>query len=417
MNNVANPKTEVKIPWLAVFALMAAILFQEVPYVPKILGGNPTVLPFMALFALALRKFPLSLPRRHAPMVFGIAAFFLIQAAYRFFGISTSGLGRYTNTIAFFFFFAAMPVVHRMGKLQKRWVFGTVMGTMLFTIVDNIVMFHRFGFTYYSRMVEFDSSVSNAVNTQYTTAVMLLAGICLMAFLHDRSKRLLWGGGFILLNYFNCAVTQRAIALILSFTLFVLIVIFNRKRKTSANLLILFLGFAGIWMLENHETVLSYLGDLLTSDRLARRLQQISNMMDSGDITAAGGSMTGRYNLTMRSLETWTSSVGRFFLGAGDHYIDNTIIGNHCQWIDLLAQYGIVVAGMVYALVYGMLRLLVGRLDLPAGPLLRQVLVLCGIFLARGFLGAVFFGTIGIQLFIVLPLAIDYLKKKREVPR
>lgn len=405
-----------KIPWLTMFSLLGIIVFQEIPYIPKRLGGNPTVLPFVALFFVSLRWVNIRIPRKRFLLLVGILGYFLVQAVYRFLGISSSGLGRYTNTIVFFTVFAAMPLLRFMSERQKCWIFFTTLGTMVLTIVNNIVMFRRYGFAFYEHILEMESVLTNAVNTQFTTATMLLAGTTFIALLHDHKRRLWWAGLFLLLNYFNNAVVQRTIAVLLSLVIYTLVIIYHRRRAFWANFLIVMGAIAVGLALENFELLLDVAQRFIPSDRIVARLQQISNMLASGDIWAAGGSMTGRYRLSMQSLETWTSSFSAFFLGVGDHWDNNLLIGNHCQWFDLLAQYGIVVAGVVFGCILSMLKMLMGMLPIPSGtPLRRQVCVLCVIFVVRGFLGAVLFGTIGIQMFIILPLVVSYLEKRKEV--
>ena len=405
------------IGWTPIIVLSIVIIMQEIPYIPKALGGNPTQVPFMLLFVALVYLREITIYRRNFLFFICTVMYLAVAFGYKLAGISSAGIGNYVNPIAYFFFFIAMKSVFpRMNMQQKKFIFGLVITTMLFTMVSNWIMYMRYGFYYFSRLTQIDNIVTNAVSTQYTSAIMLMSGISLICFLHAKENRILWLIWILILNLFNILVTQRMIALILSIAMYPLIIIFNRKLKAQTVILMILLAVLLIVALENYSAVISFVSRYISSERFRLRLNQISRVLNARDIEQGVGSLSARYNLILTSLRTWLRSPRSFLLGVGDHRSTYSIIGNHSQFFDVLGQYGIIVALMLYYSVYKTMKEIFNVISLKKGtPLYRQVLVICWIFVIRGIIGFVLFGTIAIQMFIILPIAISFINEKEEI--
>ena len=276
-------------------------------------------------------------------------------------------------------------------------------------------MYNRFGAYYYEQLRSTERIVTNAVNTQYATSVMLMSGTMLICFFRAKRHRILWLSLFFVLFLFNLLVTQRSIALLLSILLYALITVFHYRNSLFRNILIILGGIVLIVVIINYAVVIDYLIRHISSDRIVQRLYQIRNAMDAQDIQEAGGSLTARYNLIMVSIRSWLSSVSSFFFGIGDHRINNLRIGNHSNFFDSLGQYGIFGALILFYSVFKTLKNTVAGLHLQRrSTLYRQVLSLMLIVVARSLIGAILVGSISIQLFIVLPISLSMVQEYEE---
>ena len=144
------------------------------------------------------------------------------------------------------------------------------------------------------------------------------------------------------------------------------------------------------------------------------------SLLQSGSMEATGGSLAFRYNLILTSLGTFTSSLGAFVLGVGDHRVSvhsaDLLIGNHSQLLDTFARYG-VVGGACFVWLLAHLKKGMCRISrLPAGTLLRtQMLVLFVFFLLRTLLGTTLIGSVAAQLFVTIPLTVSLLAPRMGV--
>ena len=400
-----------RLGWAPLIAVTIVIIMLEIPYIPKLLGGNPALIPFMLLFWAGTFFRRISIKRRNLAFSICVIVYFSVSFLYKIVGISTAGIGNYINPIAYFFCFSVMnKSIDNMSRTQKLFLFWTIILTVCFTMASNWILYNRYGNVYF-RISQYVDTLTNNVNTQYTVAVMLLSGISLICFLHTRNNKLLWIVIFIITNLFNFFVTQRGIVLLLSVAMFALIIVFNRKRQSASMVLLLVVGIFLILAIFYFDAMIEIVGRFIHSDRLMMRLYQISRALSAGDINEGGGSLSARFRLYMQSIETWLRSTSNFLFGVGDHKATNTVIGNHSQLTDLLGQYGLFVALATYYAVYRTLKEALRKLRLEKrSPIYFQVVIVYLIFAVRGVLGYVLFGTIGVQLFLMLPIAISLLK-------
>lgn len=402
--------------WGSVWLLSIIIILNEIPYTARILFRNATVLPFMALFLLFSFSYRNILTRRNCFFAFALFFLVLIQMFYKAVGISTSGFGVYVNVYSHFFFFFAMFAVFRMSEKQKAVLFSVLVGSILFSVIENTLLYRRLGFDYFMDYVENESILSNATSTQFSVAIMLMSGITLICILKAKHHRGLWIALFIVLVCFNIFVAQRATNLILAVVLCGYILLVNQKHRIYADVLMVLCMIVIVIAILNYGAVIDFVSNAIGSARISEKLSQIKRAMDAGDVMQGRGSLTARYVLYTRSLETWLSSFSTFLFGVGEHYEDNTLIGNHSQVCDSLGQYGIVGATLIFYTVYWTLKNLVRHLPIKKqSSTYRQVMAVLVVFAIKGVLGSVLYGAIAIQLFIFLPIALSYVEKGEHV--
>ena len=89
--------------WLETGLLALIIILHEIPVIPKILGGNPTIVPFMMLFlGLIFIRRKIRIRKKNLLFAFAMIVFASFQILYKVVHISTTGIGMYVNMVAFF---------------------------------------------------------------------------------------------------------------------------------------------------------------------------------------------------------------------------------------------------------------------------------------------------------------------------
>ncbi len=400
-------------PWVSVYLLAILVLLNEVPVIARSLLGNATEVPFIVLFFLFTLRGKISIRKENFRFALCFAILWALKLSYKMLGISSTGWGIYINDFTYYFFcFAMLLALPRMDEKQKRFVFAVIIITVLFSSIQNMILHERLGSRLFHSLSN-STNVNNITSTQFSSAAMLMSGTSLICFLHGKKKKYLWLVLFIVLIWFNLTVAERAINMIMTAIMVVMIIIFNRRRRIIVNLLLVLMTVIFVVIILNYGVVIDYISNLIGSDRITMKLNQIKRAFDAGDIVAGGGSLAARYRLYMLSVRTWLSSFTNFLVGIGEHYGSHNWIGNHSQFLDVLGQYGLIGAPLLFYVVAWTLKKVFFILQVNKGiPIYRQVSAVCAIFVIRGILGVVMCGTIAIQMFLFLPLAVSYVLKE-----
>lgn len=175
--------------------------------------------------------------------------------------------------------------------------------------------------------------------------------------------------------------------------------------STVLIILLLFIVFIPLmgWVMEH-----------LQSERLAERLNDLVDFKQSGgnlnDVKE--GSFTARIMLAQTSLNTFLSSPISILIGIGDHTqafggdLVKSGIGNHSEFVDVLARFGLVGAFIFWNIMrryYQMMKRLSCRREV-----LKYVNVLFWIIIISGILNLLFVPTMLLFMYIVLPLIVEF---------
>ena len=404
------------VSWFSVIALSLLIIVQEIPFLQRQVGGYWLYVPFILLLGISTVSRRINLKRSNVGFVLSTLFYFGIAFLYKLVGISSAGYGHDIHPILFYVLFLSMFFVIDMNRTQKIYTLWIISLSMFVTVITNIIDFRRLGDTYFDAFrYETFLNTTNIIPTQYSGALMLMGGVLLIAILHDSNliRKSIWIVLFVISNLFNLLVMQRTITLIFSIAMYALIILFNARQRAFVSLLTLVGAVGLIVVILNYETVLTYVGQLFGDSRIAAKLNQITRYLNSGDIQEAGGSLTARYNLYFTSISTWLGSMRSFLFGIGDHISSNRRIGNHSQFFDVLGQYGVLGAVPLYYSVYRTMKSCMQILSVPSkSPIFYQCLVICVIFVARGFFGNVLFEYIAVRLFVFFPIIISLIGEK-----
>lgn len=397
---------------------MASLTFLIVSLLTPVIGRNiprAILLLAMAGFGCSVAKRVVLLTKREKITLSFLALYMVIIAAYRVLGVSSAALYYYFNIVQFFFFLGAIILIHKsLFKNQVVFLLVVSIGTILVNLVSNVYLFFKHGSRTYIKLFN-TTPLSNAINTQYSTAIMLLS--C-MLFVWACYQRKLY---FRLIGYsisaciflFIVCISQRMITLVFTVLLYFLLACYglftllnkrlSRKQMTIVVLiLVVVIAVCFIFSIP----ILGFIRSCLPSDRLVQRINQIIRFLKTGDITLAGGSLSKRYELIMTSWNTFTASYGNFLLGVGDHRVTNELIGNHSLFFDELARYGVLFAPVMYVLLYRSIKTVIGLAHSKSDSAKNDwpLYIIMLIFVLRAFIGAVFDSSIGIVIFIIIPL-------------
>jgi len=134
-------------------------------------------------------------------------------------------------------------------------------------------------------------------------------------------------------------------------------------------------------------------------------------LIDAEASEANVGTVTGRTNLILLSINTWLDNIVNFVLGIGDHRAQfdasSTGIGQHSEFLDLLAKYGL----LGFISLFFFLKNTIKYFCSIFTPEYRlQVSCVFVIFILCGLTKGVFFPRIGCALFLLFPLCSTVIK-------
>ncbi len=259
--------------------------------------------------------------------------------------------------------------------------------------------------------VEDDSSlITNAWNS---SMYMLVSGLCLIAMLNIKAifPKIISFFLLLLTLYLNFMVLQRATNIFFTILELALILIFNLRNKYVIALLVAFSVVSSILLFNANllVDVLDRFGSVM-SDRVVKRVETISFLLEYEDVSAAGGSIEARNNLMMRSWDTFTSSFPSFVFGVGAHRGTYDKIGNHSFFLDTLASYGIIGGALMFLYFKNQFKIMVCRLNrLSERVLYMQIVVVFAMYILRNFYGVLAVANVNYILLIYIPLFCNYI--------
>lgn len=267
------------------------------------------------------------------------------------------------------------------------------------------------------------SKAMNLADTGFIAVCLFYIGMLVMVIdnMKGRFHRLLMLEAMLIIAFFILFVNTRGTATLLFGVMFVGLFLakFEPKRANvrsyyvAAILILIFVGTFIIiplllWLLENME-----------SKRLAERLEDVMSFMSSkGNVNSVSdtGSMGARIALSQTSLNTFFSNPINMLIGIGDHTVEigmdlhKTGIGNHSEFIDVLARYGLVGAFVFIKILKSYYQNL--KSIATCRSVMKYVNVVFLIFVLYGFLNNCFIPIIHIFMFIIFPIVIMIINQK-----
>lgn len=253
-------------------------------------------------------------------------------------------------------------------------------------------------------------------NAWYGSLYMLITGLSLIFFLNVKSfmPRIIALFVFLLTLFLNFVVLQRGTNVIFTAAEIFLILIFIIKKKSIVyTLFTIILGVVIMFASSSNDTLLkvsSWLADVSPSERLSLRFDQISMALAYEDIAASGRSMSQRSDLMEISWNTFTSGLGHFFFGVGEHDQANEVIGHHSFILDTLARYGVIGGILLFIYFKKQYQILMSYVDKKRDwTLYMQCAVVFLFYVLRNFYGVLSYSLVNLVLLVLFPLTIQYI--------
>lgn len=303
-----------------------------------------------------------------------------------------------------------------------RWFSGRELSTVYLTIFASIVLLLLLFIIGGRDLLAAgeDAEAGLVANAWYGALYMLLSGLSLIVILNVKKflPRIIALALLVLTLYLNIAILQRGTNVLMTFAELGLILLFLIKRKTVViSLSVLIVPFVLIAFLsDNMIYIFDWLAEVIPSERLAERFNQISMALTYESIESSGGSLSARNSLMGVSWNTFTSSFGHFLFGAGEHANDNLIIGHHSFILDTLASYGIIGGILLFFYYIKQYKIFMSFLDKKKEwALYMQCAIVFAFYIFRSFYGNMAFSLVNLVLLLFFPLTfqlIHYYKNK-----
>lgn len=401
---------------VAVLALL--IVISETPILSRNIPNAIFYGMVLVFFALTFNIYH-NLGSEEKLLLYLTGLYLVLLTVYKAAGLSDAALSYYSTTVKFYFFLVAMlGISEYLSDEQKKFLLAVIVLTVLLVLFDNIRLYMQYGPARYVSLFQKERFATNSVNTAFVASLVFFSGALFSCFLYlkNRTLRLVSLGisGFCLL--FIAVIAQRASILALALVMFPLLIMYNTKSNRG-RIVLWVLGILLLFVvIIDYRQVLDTIDQMVGSRRMSLRIAQIRNLLSSGNISEAGGSLTARYRLIHRSVSTFFSSPLTFLVGAGDHRADYSVIGNHSYFFDELARYGTAGAFIWIPMMIMYLKQMVKRAEVNDNYKLKALLfVLIFILVARSFIGGLLDATMAIQVFVFIPLLFSLLQKDQTV--
>lgn len=335
--------------------------------------------------------------------------FLLLVMIYRFIGYSSISTGEVLRNINWIMAGVISIFVMKMFSEHELSIVYIVLNIAIIVL---LLAFIRMGRVLLA--MEEQRDAAEVANAWYGSLFMLLSGLSLIVFMHVKSwfPRIVALAVLLLTLYLNFFILQRGINVIFTMAELGLILVFVIKRKSFIVILSIAIIVMAIYIVTSGLLVdlFEWIADIIPSERLSKRFSEISTALYYENIDASSGSLSGRNRLIGISWDTFTSSIGHFVFGAGEHSNDNMIIGHHSFFIDTLARYGIIGGAMMFVYFKKQYQIIMSYLDKKTEwALYKQCAVVFLFLILRNFYGDVTKAIASLVMLAFFPLTFQII--------
>lgn len=263
--------------------------------------------------------------------------------------------------------------------------------------------------------MEDQNEAALVANAWYGSLFMLFTGLSLIVLMHVKSWhiKIIAVVGLLLSVYLNVYILQRGTNIIFTIAETGLILLMTLKSKAwvYSFSIIIIVSTIYIYVSGSLIGVFDWLADVIPSDRLAIRFREISAALKYEDFEASSGSLSARNRLIGTSWNTFTSNIGYFVFGAGEHTNNNTIIGHHSFFFDTLARYGIIGGTLMFVYFKKQYQIIMSVLDKKADwALYMQCAVVFLFYILRNIYGIIATGLANLIILAYFPMTLQIVR-------
>ena len=341
--------------------------------------------------------------------------FLMLVLVYRFIGYSALGTGEMLRNINWLMAGVISIYVLKMFSGRELSIVYIVL-----TIAVTVLLFTYIKTGRVLLEMEEQNDAAGVANAWFGSLFMLLSGLSLIVFMQVKSwfPRIIALGVLLLTLYLNFFILQRGTNVVFTLAEIGMILVFIFKRKTLVFFFSVVVVIVAIYAYITgfYINMFDWLADIIPSERLAIRFREISTALYYENLEASTGSLSARNRLMNVSWDTFTSSIGHFVFGAGEHSKDNTIIGHHSFFIDTLARYGIIGGALMFVYFKKQYQIIMSYLDKKAEwALYMQCAIVFLFYVLRNFYGLLANDVANLIILVFFPLTfqiIHYYKYK-----
>lgn len=301
---------------------------------------------------------------------------------------------------------------------------GFLLKILFIIIAINLMSNYFIGFTNpnffeIEHMEGTDAYFSNAGSTSFVASLSFLTIVLLILFFNIKksSKKFPIIIAIALISFYLFLLNPRATTLILLVFAAISILLIHRAPKSPKLRKSYYFRTGTLLMIITLVALLplvSFLGNV-DNERLSSRFSDIGVILQGGSINSLDdSSLAGRFLLGMTSLNTFIASIPNFIWGVGDNILIGEQyefydllslgIGNHSQFLDTLAKYGIFGGVIFINIILGISRWL-KRISVRESYY-QYIDLFILVFFLQSILNNSFLADIFIIIFVVFPLLI-----------
>lgn len=394
------------------------VLYAVCCCTPKFALSVYFLLPFVLGSMFVLLGLGKLLSNNNLVLTMLVLLYSLLVIFYNLLGISSTSPAEVFQHLQFFFFILIMELMAgvKENKKLRKALFVAVL-IVFVNVVDNIyisILYPEINTMRHYMDEQFLAQI-NAGGGWFYTMSLFFFNICFFGFMHSGGKLKI---AMLICSLFSAvyilAYCNKA-SVVVFFLMSLLLQLLAYKSKSVKSFYVYCFIVAGIVTLlvgALQEVIVDFIISVSPSERLTQRLVLL---VDANNIEANESTLSSRQNLYWLSIETWLSDISSFFFGIGDHRasydVEKTGIGQHSDFADSLARYGVLGLSLLLPILIKAFKLLLSFFDKN-----DRTSVVCIViaFICCGITKKVFLPSVGFLLFVVLPLFSVYVKQEKK---
>lgn len=345
-----------------------------------------------------------------------VGVLFIVQGIiYSISGISSGKIMR--DMIYSLFIFPIMCLVLIDAKItynNARLMFHVIAFVAAANIVDNIRLSYIYPYICMMSEEVLEQNGLTGLNvggSPFISMAVFYLIIVMIAFLKSTNKieRIIFAIYSVIALWFIVFCSFKASSVIYAMISVMALLVLNRSRNPKRALVKIGIAFLVLSLFIT--PLIHLLVDIIGDSRIGSRLLVFA---DDSEIDSNSNSVESRMELWLVSIKTWLSSPSSFMFGIGDHKTADIVgstaatgIGNHSDFFDVLARYGLIGGFFMYSIIkklYEYVNSIVEERER------MHILVFFVILVLFGFTKKILLPSISIMMFVLLPIYIHYKK-------
>lgn len=415
------------------FNMIMVVLMAIIVITPYLSRTVPSIIRLLLFIIWTIDVFSHSRNNSILTEGFGLARWLIILLCWQFI-LSLVGYSslKPTNIImripVYCIPIIGMYSVNHYSYREIKTLFSLLLIIVLVNLIDNVRLeIISPGFFDAFKRSDESFAVTNGGSTSFVCSILAVIPILYLRYtninINIKTKKIYYLVYMVLSVYYIIFINSRATVLFI-LIFYIIMLMFERRTarfEGGRGIRSFFLIFLLIIIIIAFIPSLEFLARILP-DRLSFRILDVVDSINSRQIDDSGeGSLYSRWYLATISINTWLSSPMHIIMGKGEDvalsgsFVDlvRLGIGQHSEFADFLAKYGLIGAFLLYKSLSSMIKYI---LSLCNDYLMkREVLVMLLGFLLMSIFNNSLIDNYLTVLFIILPLSIIVTQKEKMI--